>query len=194
MLIKDTELVVFDLETTGLIPSAGHRICEIGAVKIKGNGIISSFQSLVNPKRDIPPETVAIHGITTQQVSQSPFFEEVIERFLEFLGRAPLLAYNIRFDLSFLDYQIKLMNKDCIDNKCIDVLAMCRNILNYLPKYNLSYIADFLNLQYSVRHRAYKDAETAAFVFQRLISILEEKSLYKFDDIFSLFGYNRNTV
>ncbi len=191
MLIRDTEFVVFDLETTGLNPELGHRVCEIGAVKIKDYKVVSSFQKLINPQRNIPEEVINIHGITNSQVAQAPCFGEVADEFSAFIGQNTLLAYNLKFDLSFLKYEFSLLNRTFSYDKCIDVLFMCRRLLKGLPKYNLSWIAEFFDLNPSVRHRAYQDAELAGLVFLKLINLLEDLSVDKFNDLYSIFGYNK---
>lgn len=187
MLIREAEFVVFDLETTGLSPEEGHRICEIGAVKVKRTEFVSSFNLLVNPRVEIPAEVVAIHKISNEEVKDAPVFEEVIDSFLDFIGDLPLLAYNLEFDAGFLNFQLKEIKKEPLKNPLLDILSICRRILSNLSRFSLGYVASFLQIEGEF-HRAYKDAEIAARVFLRLLPCLEEKGISTLEDLWLLFG------
>jgi len=188
MLIREAEFVVFDIETTGLSPQKGDRICEIGAVRIKNSEITDSFETLVNPQRDIPPQVVRIHGITSKDVISAPCFEEAAPKFLSFIKDSCLLAYNIKFDLGFFNYQLKSAGMEKISLPFVDILALCRRLIPHLPRFNLSSVAGYLGVQAESTHRGYADAYTAAQVFIKLLPSLEEKSVYDMEGLFSSFG------
>lgn len=191
MLIREAEFVVFDIETTGLNPEKGDRICEIGAVRIKNSEITDSFETLVNPQRDIPPQVVRIHGITSDDVLSAPCFEDAVPKFLSFIRDSCLLAYNIKFDLGFLNYQLKLAGGEEISLPFLDILALCRRFFPYLPRFKLSSVAGYLGVQAENTHRGYADAYTAAQVFIELFPYLEEKSIYDLEGLFPSFGRNK---
>lgn len=187
MLIEEAEFVVFDVETTGLNPQAGDRICEIGAVKVSRREIVSSFTKLVNPKRDVPLEALSIHGIDLEELKKAPLFEEVIDNFLEFIDGFFLLGYNIEFDLSFLNIELQRIGKKPLENPYIDILGICRRFLT-LEKYNLSSVAQFFKLPLENLHRAYQDALTSAHIFLNLSSYLERGGIRNMEELSVLFG------
>src|SRR4051812_4114658 len=94
------EYVVFDFETTGLSPWAGDEVIEVAAMKIFGNDIDEEnhFHSLVNPRRLISAEATKVNGITNEMVAGSPTMDDVLPKFLDFVGGAWLVAQNAKFD------------------------------------------------------------------------------------------------
>src|SRR3954452_12013274 len=102
--LRDTTFVVVDLETTGGRASGdGHdSITEIGAVKVRGGEVLGELATLVDPGRDIPPQIVALTGITTAMVCDAPTIDRVLPAFLEFARGAVLVAHNAGFDVGFL--------------------------------------------------------------------------------------------
>lgn len=96
--------VVLDTETTGLEPSQGHRIIEIGCVEILNRRITERrFQQYVNPQREIDAGAVEVHGITLDDLREKPGFGEVALDFIEFVRGAELIIHNAPFDVGFLD-------------------------------------------------------------------------------------------
>ena len=104
--IEDAELVVFDLETTGL--SAGRdRMCEIGAVRVFELAIDETFETLVNPGTALPRKIASLTGIREPELRLAPSPRVAVTRFLGFAGDAPLVAHNARFDVGFLDREVE---------------------------------------------------------------------------------------
>src|SRR5689334_24890543 len=99
--LRTTTFVVFDLETTGGSPDE-DAITEIGAVKVCGGEVLGEFATLVDPGRGIPPEIVALTGITDAMVYQAPRLDEVLPAFLEFAAGSALVAHNSGFDVTFM--------------------------------------------------------------------------------------------
>ncbi|MDD4182294.1 MAG: 3'-5' exonuclease [Candidatus Omnitrophica bacterium] len=188
--IEDFNLVFFDLETTGLDVLAGDSICEIGALKIKARETIDKFHTLVNPKKAMPVEAFKIHKICDEDLRGAPYFEDVIDKFTNFLKDSVIFAYNIDFDLGFINHGLKQMNRQPMEIPAIDILGMARKTLR-LPRYNLGEIVSFFNIEHSGKlHRAMDDAYVASEVFFRLRDILRESSLDNLEDFISLYGLN----
>jgi len=102
--LTDVTFVAFDTETTGLHPMV-HRLVEIGAIRFRLDGReTTTFQSLINPQIPIPLDVQQVHGITNRMVRGQPTVDQILPRFIEFLGESDtiLLAHNVPFDLSFL--------------------------------------------------------------------------------------------
>ena len=113
-------LIILDTETTGLEPSQGHRIIEIGCCEIiKRMPTDHEFHEYIQPNKSVG-ESVKIHGITDEFLKGRPVFEEIAEEFLEFIEGSTLVIHNAPFDLGFLNHELKLMGvEDLIDEKVL---------------------------------------------------------------------------
>jgi len=188
--IEELDLVFLDLETTGLDAVTGDAICEIGALKVSQKNIIDRFHSLINPKRNIPNEAYKIHKISNQDVANSPYFEDVADKLLRFLEGSIVCAYNVNFDMGFIDNHLKRINYSRLSVFAIDILAMARDALK-LPRYNLGNVANFFNIDCKdIMHRALEDANIAYKIFFDISNKLSDKGLLRFGDFFSLYGFN----
>jgi len=100
--------IVFDTETTGLNPSGGDRIVEIGCVEVY-NRIETGrhFHAYFNPARPMPSEAEAVHGLTNIFLSDKPFFDELADDLLAFIEDSPLVAHNASFDFGFLNFELE---------------------------------------------------------------------------------------
>src|SRR6516165_2966360 len=100
--------IVLDTETTGLDPYQGHRVVEVGCIELL-NRIPSgqTFHRYINPQRDMPPEAFAVHGLSVEFLKDKPFFAEVADELMAFVGDAPLVAHNASFDLGFLNAELE---------------------------------------------------------------------------------------
>src|SRR5262249_42280573 len=100
--IDDREYIVMDVETTGLSPELGDRVCEVGAVKLRGSAVVETFESLINPGRPISAGAYAVNGISPAMVADAPAFPEVAQKLWDMMEGAVLVAYNAPFDKGFL--------------------------------------------------------------------------------------------
>lgn len=120
--------IVLDTETTGLDPAAGHRIVEIACLEVAGYVPTGRhFRKYVNPERDMPAEAEAVHGLTTEFLAQHPPFAAVVDEFMEFIGDAPLIIHNARFDIGFLNAELKRIDRPPLSmDRAIDTVALAR--------------------------------------------------------------------
>jgi len=103
-----TRQIVLDTETTGLDPAQGHRIIEIGCVELVNRRLTGRrFQRYLQPDRPIDPATVLIHGISTAFLADKPRFADIAAELLEFIGGAELIIHNARFDIGFLEQELR---------------------------------------------------------------------------------------
>ncbi|TLG76863.1 DNA polymerase III subunit epsilon [Methylocystis sp. B8] len=120
--------IVLDTETTGLDPSSGHRVVEIGAVEI--SNLIPTgryFHCYVDPERDMPEEAFRVHGLSREFLAQHKVFKEIAGAFLDFIEDAPLVIHNAEFDTRFLNAEFALMNLPPLGGaRIVDTLAMAR--------------------------------------------------------------------
>jgi DNA polymerase III epsilon subunit family exonuclease len=178
------------VETTGLNPSTGDAICEIGAVKIRNNKIVGQFQTLVNPNRLMPREAFLVHKISDQELKTAPFFSQIVDKFNAFIDDSVLFAYNAGFDINFINTELAKIRYPNLALPIVDVLIMARRILT-LPKYNLQHSGIFFGLTASGDlHRAAADADLTAKVFLKLSEIVKDKGIESLADYISLYGIN----
>ena len=180
--IDDEEFVVFDIETTGL-NSHTNEIIEIGAVKIKAGRIVDRYSQLINPGRPIPYHITEITSITDEQVANEPKINEVIGKFVDFVGDAVLVAHNAPFDMGFIKRDIKKYLN--IDYQCsvIDTLQMARDLFPDLKKYGLGDLNKTLGLALEKHHRAVDDSQATANMFIIFLEKYKEKGLEYMKDI-----------
>jgi DNA polymerase III subunit epsilon len=106
------EIVAFDVETTGLSPLRGHRVIEIGAVRIVNGASREEFHSLIDCGGSISMSSQRIHGITPAMLRGQPQPSVAFAAFRNFIGQAPLAAHNARFDMSFLRHEFGRLGCD----------------------------------------------------------------------------------
>jgi len=125
-------LIILDTETTGLEPNDGHRIVEIGAVEIVNRGITGrDFHCYLNPDRESDPGALAVHGLTTEFLSDKPRFGDVCGELLDFIRDGELIIHNAAFDTRFLDAELARLGLDPIRQCCggvTDSLLMAREM------------------------------------------------------------------
>ena len=100
--------VVLDTETTGLDPSQGHRIIEIGCIEIEDRKLTGkNFQVYLNPEREIDDAAMEVHGLTLDFLSDKPKFYDIHEEFLKFIKNSELIIHNAPFDVGFIDSELE---------------------------------------------------------------------------------------
>lgn len=120
--------IVLDTETTGLDPSQGHRIVEIGCLELKNRTPTGSrYHTYLNPQRDVPEESRRITNLSTEFLADKPLFADVAEGFLEFIADSPLVIHNAEFDLKFLNSELGKVKKAALNaSRAIDTMLMAR--------------------------------------------------------------------
>jgi len=187
--IDDVEFTFFDTETTGLEPQSGDRIVEIAAVRLRGKVKAASFQSLVNPCREISEAAFRVNQITPAMLETAPSMQEVMPQFLDFIKGSCLCSYNAAFDLEFLDYELGLMGKGPLEGLVVvDVLKMSRRLIPGLERYALSFVTEKLGIKFEQKHRALSDVELTMRLFDKFRAMLEEKGIVDFVNFTGLFG------
>ncbi len=160
------EVIVFDLETTGLKPSL-EEITEIAAVLVRDGQIIDTFQTYVNPHKPIPPEITELTGISDETVANAPELAAALPRFLEFASGRALVAHNAGFDMSFLRAACEKLQITA-EFTSIDTLEMSRILLPHLSKHKLNILAKELAVGPFEHHRASEDAMVLARIWIKL--------------------------
>ena len=187
--IDEEEFVVFDIETTGL-NSHTNKIIEIGAVKIKAGRIIDRYSQLINPGISIPYHITEITSITNEQVANQPKIDEVIGKFVEFIGDAVLVAHNAPFDMGFIKRDIKEYLNIDLESSVIDTLQMARDLFPDFKKYGLGDLNKALGLALEKHHRAVDDSQATANMFIIFLEKYKEKGIEYLKDINKGFEVN----
>ena len=120
--------IVLDTETTGISPRDGHRIIEIGALELMHHlPTGKNLHIYINPERDIDDGAIAVHGLTNAFLSDKPLFAEIVDKFLSFIGDAPLVIHNASFDMDFINSELEKIQYPSLPmDRAIDTLAMAR--------------------------------------------------------------------
>jgi DNA polymerase-3 subunit epsilon len=185
-LLDEAEFVVFDLETTGLSPER-NRICEVGAVRVRGLELVDSFQSLVNPGVALPEPIARLTGIRERELRTAPPVAAVVRCFLDFAGDALLVAHNARFDQRFLERQLLAMHGRRLTDQPLCTAALARRLLEgRIRRVGLASLAHFFGVPATPCHRALPDAEAAAQVLVRLIGLAQELGARRLSELRAL--------
>lgn len=174
-LLRDTTFVAFDTETTGLTPVSA-KLVEIGAVKFKADGTdIDTFSELVDPEEPIPEEVQGIHGITDDMVKGKPRVQDVLPRFIEFLGPPEnvLMAHNALFDLGFIVLDLYRARMPLPEHRVFDTVRLARTLIPFLPGYRLQGLCAALEISKGQDHRALADARLVRGLFLSLLDRAE---------------------
>lgn len=180
------ECVVLDTETTGFEPEEGHRLVEIGAIKMRdGLPTREQFHVLINPERIVPQAAVDVHGLDNEALKDAPLFKAVAGDLLDFVGDLQIVAHNANFDRKFVNYELEQLGLDIIEPKrWIDSVAIARRLFPGSPA-NLDALCRRFNISLTGRskHGALIDTELLADVLvemgggrqQNLFGLMPEK-------------------
>ncbi len=163
--------IIVDTETTGLEPSQGHRIIEIGCVEIINRRLTGNhYHQYLQPDRDIDEAAMEVHGITGEFLADKPRFPEIVDDFMKFVEGAELIIHNAPFDVGFLNHELKLTEAGWgeITDYCtvVDTLVLART-LHPGQKNSLDALCRRYGIDNSQRtlHGALLDAEILADVY-----------------------------
>ncbi|MDP7587963.1 MAG: helicase C-terminal domain-containing protein [Dehalococcoidia bacterium] len=162
--------VALDLETTGL-DSNRHQILEVGAVRFRGDEVIETYQTLVNPGVAIPEFIQRLTHITPQQVKRAPFFSSVAAEIEDFLGAGPLIGRNLPFDIGFLTN-----NGVPIHNPSYDTWDLASVFMPQSRQYSLKYLTTHFQVEHNDAHRALADAMATKNVYIKLLRLAAEQN------------------
>jgi len=120
--------VVLDTETTGISVRDGHRIVEIGCIELE-NLIPTKnrFHCYLNPERKVSEKALEVHGYTDEFLAKQIKFNEIGDKFLEFIKDKRLIIHNAEFDLGHLNNELSIFGKKKITNEVIDTLILARD-------------------------------------------------------------------
>jgi DNA polymerase-3 subunit epsilon len=175
--------VVVDVETTGGRPLHGDRITEIAAVVVRRGEIVDVFETLVNPRRSIPPLITRLTNICWSMVKDAPPFEALCDKVLKVLGGHVFVAHNARFDWAFVNAELERASGHMLDGPRLCTVKLARKLLPQLRRRSLDYVAMHYGVEILSRHRAAGDAIATARVLVRLLADARERGCETWADL-----------
>jgi DNA polymerase-3 subunit epsilon len=182
--LREVTFVVFDLETTGG-RADGDSITEIGAVKVRGGRVIGEFGTLVDPERGIPPQVVALTGITELMVTGAPRLGTVLPAFLEFAAGAVLVAHNSGFDVGFIKAACARYGYPWPKPTVVCTVKLARRVLSRdeAPSCRLSALAHLFGVSVQPNHRALIDAQATVEVLHHLLERVGSVGVHSLEEL-----------
>jgi DNA polymerase III epsilon subunit family exonuclease len=185
-LIEGAEIVVFDLETTGL-SARRDRICEIGAARVRALEVADTFETLVRPGVVLPPTIARLTGLRDAELRRAPRPELALRRFLAFVGDAPLAAHNARFDIGFVDCAVERLTGRRVAAAVIDTVWLARRLLHRRSeRFSLRQLAHFFGTSADPCHRALPDAIATAEILVALLGLAQERGARTLAEVIEL--------
>lgn len=166
---------VLDVETTGLSHEQGHRVCEVGAIKVRAGKEIDRYHTLIHPGISVPEEARRIHKITDEMLREAPPFAEIARPLREFLAGTVMIAQNARFDLGFINAEFIRTGLGKLTIPVVDTVTLARRVRPGLSGYSLDRLAHHFQIPVDTRHRALGDCEVTVRVFLECLRTLRQK-------------------
>jgi DNA polymerase-3 subunit epsilon len=189
--------IILDTETTGLEPSDGHRIIEIGCVELVNRRITgNTYHQYIQPDRVIDAGAREVHGITDQFLADKPRFADIAGGFLEFIRGAELIIHNAPFDVGFINHEFALLGEPMgpLSEHCVivDTLAIARR-LHPGQRNNLDALCKRYQIDNSQRelHGALLDAEILADVY---LAMTGGQAMLSLDSRSDMHGEKRQSI
>lgn len=185
--ISNAPFAFLDIETTGLSPWFGDRICQIAIVLTEGKRIKQTFDLLINPEQTLSPAALHINRLDENELKNSPRFPLVANQIENILKDAVVVCHNSKFDIQFLDNEYRKLNRNIEIPNLIDTLLIAREFYQ-LPSYSLSALAKEFNITTNMQgSHALADAITMKNLFFAMMDSL--KSINKsLDDFIGIYN------
>ncbi len=182
--LASSTLAFLDVETTGLSPWFGDRICEIAILRCQGDEILGSFDSLINPERPISPGAARVNGLSDDQVADAPLFAGIAAQALPLLKDAIIVCHNAPFDLGFVSSELTRLGQELPPVEVIDTLQLARTYFDF-DSNSLQSIADHFMIDRSGAHRALADVLTTRDVLEHFLVKLKHLPMDELIDVYS---------
>jgi DNA polymerase-3 subunit epsilon len=184
--LDNMEAVVFDLETTGFSPYNGDEILSIGAILVKGGEICEErFYTLVNPKRNVPDEIVALTGITNDMVAQAPDLINGLREFLEFVHQRVLIAHGSGHDKHFLNSALWKTSKVNLSHRMLDTMMIGMWLHPKRGRYDLDSMLEMYDVEVLQRHHALDDSIMTANLWSKMLKDIQDKEITNLGDLYA---------
>ena len=172
--LSEIAFAVFDVETTGLSPAFGHRVCEVACLRVRDGVEERRFESLVDPGGTITAGAFAVNRITAEMLADAPAFERIAVPLLALMEDAVLVAHNAPFDLGFLAKELSIARLPPPEGPVVDTLALSRRIYT-LASHSLGAVARALEVPAEPTHRAMSDVVATHYVLDQMLWDLDRR-------------------
>jgi DNA polymerase-3 subunit alpha (Gram-positive type) len=174
--LKDAVYVIFDIETTGL-SVLNNKIIEIAGVKMQAGREIDRFQTFIDPHERIPYNIQQLTNISDDMVRGAPELEDKLPEFVRFVGDAVLVAHNARFDMGFIQENLKRLGHPELPNPVLDTLELARFLFPSLKNHRLNTLAEKFKVSLENHHRAIDDSVALGHVLFHLVGECVERGI-----------------
>lgn len=175
LIVAEKNYIVLDTETTGFDPSKNELI-EIAAIKYENYNKIDEFQTLIKPNEPISSYIQHLTGITNEMVENAPSIEDVLPKFLDFVGNTVLVAHNAHFDINFLYDNVLRYCNLILNNDFIDTLRLSRKFFPQSDSHSLAAMCDMLEITNRNAHRALSDCQATNELYKIIANYQTELS------------------
>lgn len=172
--LNEVTFAVFDVETTGLSPAYGHRICEVACLCVRDGMETGRFETLVDPERAVSAGAFRVNRITAEMLAGAPAFSAIAEPLLALMEDSVLVAHNAPFDLGFLAKELEITKLAPPEGPIVDTLALSRRIYRS-ASHSLSAITRTLQLPVEPTHRAMSDVQATRNLLDKMLHDLESR-------------------
>lgn len=156
--------IVFDTETTGLKDQI-DKIIEIGALKVINNEIVEEFSVLINPEMLLPEVIVNITGITDEMLQNQETIDQVLPKFIQFVGDLPIICHNTPFDMGFINTNLIRLGMNPLKNEQFDTVELAKIYIPRAYNYKLETLKHYFKLDFG-SHRSLDDCKTTNYIYQ----------------------------
>lgn len=162
--------LVVDVETTGMAAAGDDRVTEVAAIALEGGRVTPVLETLVHPRRPIPPRIAALTGITDAMVAGAPPFAAIADRFADALDGRVFAAHNASFDWGFCSAELARAGRPVATPPSLCTVRLARRVLPGLPRRSLDHVTAHYGVRIAHRHRAGGDALATAHVLRHLLA------------------------
>lgn len=176
--LRDKNLAIVDVETSGT-HAVSSRVIEIGILRIESGTCVETYRSTINPGKRIPPWITSLTGITQEEVSAAPYFDDVADDVERLTQDAIFVAHNVAFDYSFIEREFARFGRRFVAPR-LCTARLSRRLFPHMRRHSLSHLIERHGLLVMERHRAFDDAY-ALWQFLRLANLHPQ-----FDELFEV--------
>jgi len=170
-------VTVLDFETTGFSPKSGHRVIEVGAVKVRQGQTVNTYESLVHFSGDLSPQITKLTGIKSWELMNAPQPKTVFTQLLDFIGNDAVVAHNASFEQRFLTAELQHLNLKQVPLNFYCTLKLARKYLPQAPNHQLETLLSILKAPVKLPlHRACNDALATVHLWLLLASLSAEEA------------------
>ena len=186
--------IFLDTETTGLSPNDKHKIVEIACIET--NDLVPTkriFHKTINPQREVPDGAYKVHGYSTEFLKDKETFDKVADEFLDFIKDRKIIIHNASFDLGFLNYELKLLQREEIKrDHVVDSLELARGKFPGASNSLDALCRRFgIDLTRRIKHNALLDCELLREVYINLLDAKEPKLIFSNETTDTNMQYGR---